>query len=80
MLEDHADQPRPIAAYVSLIALFNALAAAGLVAGARADRLPERFAARDLALLSVATFKLSRILAAADVLQLGWARAREAAK
>ena len=63
MLEDHADQPRPLAAYASLIALFNALAATGLVAGARTDRLPDRFRAGDLALLSVATFKLSRILA-----------------
>jgi len=63
VLEDHADQPRPLAAYVALIAAFNALAGAGLVAGARTGRLPERYPAGDLALLSVATFKLSRVLA-----------------
>ncbi len=63
MLDDHADQPRPLAAYAGLIALFYGLAAAGLVAGARTGRLPDAYRASDLALLSVATFKLSRVAA-----------------
>jgi hypothetical protein len=63
VLEDHADQPRPLASYAGLILLFNGLAGAGLVAGARTGALPDAYRASDLALLSVATFKLSRVAA-----------------
>ena len=60
---DHADQHRPLGAYTALIAAFNGLAAAGLLAAHRAGRLPERFAAGDLALAGVATYRLSRLIA-----------------
>ncbi len=62
-LEAHSDQYRPLGAYVALMAAFNALAAGGLVAAAKAGRLPERIGAGDLALGAVATYKLSRLLA-----------------
>jgi hypothetical protein len=60
---DHADQYRPLASYNAIIAAFNGLAAAGLVAAHRAGRLPERFGAGDLALAGVATYRLARLLA-----------------
>ena len=59
----HADQYRPLGAYAGLIAAFNAGFAGFLVAAGRKRRLPERYSAGDLALLSVATFKLSRLIA-----------------
>lgn len=61
-LDDHADQHRPLAGYGTVIALFNGLLAAGLVVGHRRNRLPERFRADDLVLLSVASYKLSRLI------------------
>jgi hypothetical protein len=60
---DHADQHRPLGAYTALIAAFNGLATGGLLAAHRAGRLPERFAASDLALAGVATYRLSRLIA-----------------
>ena len=60
---DHADQHRPLVAYNALIAAFNGLASAGLVAAHRAGRLPERFSAGDLALAGAATYRLARLLA-----------------
>src|SRR3954452_12135821 len=61
--QGHSARPRPLAAYGAIAAAFNGLFAAGLVAARRADRLPERFAAADVALLAGATAKLSRLLA-----------------
>jgi hypothetical protein len=59
----HADQYRPLGAYAALIGAFNAGFGAFLVAAGRSGRLPDRYGASDLALLSVATFKLSRLIA-----------------
>src|SRR3954465_1776481 len=61
--EGHSDQHRPLAAYGALAAAFNGLFAAGLVAARRADRLPDRIGAADVALLAGATAKLSRLIA-----------------
>ena len=58
----HADQYRPLGAYLVLTAGFNGLAAAALVAAGRAGRLPDRVAPSDLALGAVATYKLSRLI------------------
>ncbi len=58
----HSEQERPLGAYLLLIALFNALFVAWLVAAGRRDRLPEGYRASDLALLGAATFKLSRLI------------------
>jgi Protein of unknown function (DUF1360) len=59
----HSEQHRPLAAYGAIAAAFNGAFAAGLIAARRADRLPERFGAGDLALLAGATAKLSRLIA-----------------
>ncbi len=59
----HADQYRPLAGYGALIAVFNAGMAAFLVSADRRGALPERYAASDLALMAVGTFKLSRLIA-----------------
>jgi hypothetical protein len=63
VIEDHADQPRPLGSYLALIGAFNALAGAGLVAGHRAGRLPDRVGAGDIVLAGVASYKLSRLIA-----------------
>ena len=60
---DHSAQHRPLAAYGAIAAAFNGAFAAGLIAARRADRLPERSGAGDVALLVGATAKLSRIIA-----------------
>ena len=59
----HSAQHRPLAAYGALAAAFNGALAAGLIAARRADRLPERYRAGDVALLVGATAKLSRLIA-----------------
>ncbi len=59
----HADQHRPLGGYGALIGLFHGALGAGLLAAGRAGRLPERYGAGDLALLGVATFRLSRLIA-----------------
>ncbi len=56
-----ADAERPLGSYAVLGATFSGAFGAFLI-GAR-DRLPERFAAGDLALAAIATHKLSRLLA-----------------
>jgi hypothetical protein len=61
--EGHSAQHRPLAAYGAIAAAFNGLFAAGLIAARRSDRLPERFAPGDVALLAGATAKLSRLIA-----------------
>ncbi len=60
--EGHSDQERPLGSYLVLIALFNALVVAWLVAAGRRERLPEGYRAPDLLLLGTATFKLSRLV------------------
>ncbi len=62
-LEGHSEQERPLGSYLVLIAVFNALFVAWLVAAGRRDRLPEGYRAPDLLLLGAATFKLSRLIA-----------------
>ena len=59
----HADQHRPLGSYGVLVALFNGALGAGLLAASRSGRLPERYGARDVVLLGVATFRLSRLIA-----------------
>jgi hypothetical protein len=54
---------RPLAAYGTLIACFATGAAAALLAATRRRPIPDRIDPRDLALLGVATHKLSRIVA-----------------
>src|SRR3954453_6370124 len=56
-------QHRPLAAYGAIAAAFNGAFAAGVIAGRRADRLPDHFCASDAALLAGATAKLSRLIA-----------------
>ena len=58
----HSEQYRPLGGYLVLVGAFNALAAGGLVAAARAGRLPDTVRASDLALGAVATYKLSRLI------------------
>jgi uncharacterized protein DUF1360 len=52
----------PLGGYAATSAAFNALFAAALAAAARTGRLPERVDARDVALIGVASHKLSRVL------------------
>jgi len=54
---------RPLGAYAMLIAGFAGGAVAALFAAKRRRPLPERIETRDLALLGIATHKLSRIVA-----------------
>jgi uncharacterized protein DUF1360 len=63
ILSGHSDRYRPLGAYAALIAAFNGTIAAGLLAAQRADRLPDRFGAGDLGLATVATYRLSRLIA-----------------
>src|SRR3954471_8244595 len=63
----HSEQYRPLGAYGLLVAAFNGAMGAFLLSASRRGRLPDRYGAGDLALLSVATFKVSRLLARARV-------------
>jgi hypothetical protein len=57
-------EDRPLGGYVATMTTYSALVAAGALSVARSGRpLPERFLARDLALLAVAVHKTSRLLA-----------------
>lgn len=62
-VEGHADRYRPLGAYATLIGAFNVGMLAFLVAAERRERLPDRFPTRDLALLAVGSFKVSRLIA-----------------
>lgn len=54
---------QPLGPYLALAGIFNLSFAAFLLAANQAERpLPERLSARDVALLGVATFKLSRLI------------------
>ena len=61
-LSGHTDQYRPLGGYTALMVAFNAAVAAGLIRAERTGRLPARYALGDLALASVATYKLSRLI------------------
>lgn len=52
----------PLGAYAGLITAFMGAGAAALVVGVRRDALPERFALSDVALASVATHHLARLI------------------
>jgi hypothetical protein len=56
-------EPQPLGSYAALIGLFNAALVGGLAFLQRDDRLPERIGLADLALLAVATHKVSRLIA-----------------
>ena len=58
----YADEDRPLGAYGALSGAFGAGLAVAVVALARSNRLPERVATQDLALIGVATHKLSRLV------------------
>ncbi len=57
------NEEHPLAGYAALVALYNALFAGGLLlVRATGRKLPERFSLVDVLLLSVATFRLSRLI------------------
>jgi hypothetical protein len=59
---DPSERP-PLLSYLTLAAIFNALLAAGLLTAKRSGRqLPERIGGGDLALIGVASHKLSRLI------------------
>ena len=58
------EDPKPLGGYAVLVLVFNALVASVGVAWLRSRRrLPDHIPASDVALLSVGTFKLSRLIA-----------------
>jgi hypothetical protein len=62
--EGYADEDRPLVAYTALIGLFNLLFAIFFLATKSAGRsVPQRIRPSDIALLGVATHKLSWLLA-----------------
>ena len=56
------DQERPLVAYATLATLFASAFGGSLLLAARRGALPERLGASDIALVSLGTFKLSRVL------------------
>lgn len=63
LVAGYSDEPKPLGSYAAITAVFNAALAGSLVAAARSERLPERVSASDVALLGIATHKLSRLIA-----------------
>src|SRR5215218_6960572 len=62
--EEYSDEPRPLAPYGILSAIFGIAVGGSFVAlRAAGKRLPERIGAGDVVLAGVATHKLSRLLA-----------------
>jgi hypothetical protein len=60
----YSDEPRPLGGYVAVMGLFNAVFVGFmLLLRKRRYKLPERIGVTDLALLGVAAFKVSRLLA-----------------
>lgn len=64
--EARIEEERPLPEYAGLVAAFW-LVFAGFLATNR-DRLPERLGTRDLALITLSTYKLSRLVAKDDVM------------
>ncbi|HEX2507378.1 MAG TPA: DUF1360 domain-containing protein [Miltoncostaeaceae bacterium] len=61
--ERYADVPIPLRDYAGLAALFNVAMVGGLALAERSGRrIPERVSAADIALLGVATHKVSRLI------------------
>src|SRR4051812_3448619 len=56
------DKRPPLASFAAFTGVFNAGFGGALVAAARSDRLPERVGAGDVALIGVASHKLSRLI------------------
>ena len=56
------DEPKPLGGYAILLLVFHTLVAVLLGLRLRSHKLPESIPVADLALLSVATFKLSRLI------------------
>jgi hypothetical protein len=62
-LSDYSQEERPLGSYAVLSGTFGTGLVAALVAFRRSGRLPERIEYRDIALIGVATHKLSRMIA-----------------
>ncbi len=59
----YSDEPQPLRAYATLTALYGAVVAGASILARRSGRqLSENLSARDISLLAVATYKLSRLL------------------
>jgi hypothetical protein len=58
----YSERPRPLGEYGLLMATFATTFSVVTAAAARRGRLPERLDARDLALVGIATHKLSRLV------------------
>jgi hypothetical protein len=56
------DDGRPLQSYALLLAVYSSVVAAVLVSAERSGRMPRRLAPTDLALVAVATQRLSRLL------------------
>ena len=64
VFEGYGEDPQTLSSYAVLVGVFNLILAAFLLISRRAGRsLPERIEAKDIALLGVATHKLSNTLA-----------------
>jgi Protein of unknown function (DUF1360) len=62
-VDGYADEEMPLGSYAVLVGVFNALFGALLLLSTRSrGRLPEKVGLRDLLLVGVATFRLSRML------------------
>jgi hypothetical protein len=73
VFEEYTDEPMPMGSYAALTTAFGGMMGAALVAAARSGRLPDHVSLGDLALLGVATHKLSRLIARDTV--TSWLRA-----
>lgn len=59
-----SDEPRPLGGHIALVSVFGAAATAVAITQRRSGRpLPERFPAGDVMLMSIATYKVSRLVA-----------------
>jgi hypothetical protein len=64
LIPEYADEPRPLASYLTLIGTFNAIFAGFLLLlKSRRQSLPGQISVFDVVLLGVATHKVSRLLA-----------------
>ena len=62
VLDGYSEEYTPLGGYGLLLAAWSATFGGLLAAGAASHRLPERIDARDIALLGVATHKLTRVI------------------